>query len=176
MKRQHANPAFSQRFKMKHSMWLSTLLAAIALSSISANADDTQIEQYFKEVDTNNYKGNYSIIAQIGNSNSAEVSQSYSASYQRGNFSNIYQKGNFNNASIEQTGNNNFGVITQNGNKLNAHISQSGGGSEIIQAEVSQFGSNSDIQISQSGSGYRSINVEQRAYSGNARPVTVETY
>lgn len=176
MKRQRANLAFSQRFRIRHSMWLSTLLAAMALLPISANADDTQIEQYFKEIDTNNYKSNYSIISQIGDNNRAEVTQSYSSSYQRGNFANIYQDGNFNNATIEQTGGNNFGVITQRGNEHNAQISQSGRGREIIEAEVTQLGRNSDIQITQSGSGYRSINIEQRAYSGNARPVTVETY
>ncbi|KPQ26775.1 hypothetical protein [Halomonas sp. HL-93] len=175
MNRQRANGAPMRLFPAKHQMWLVTLLAATLLTSTSVNAGDNRIEQFFNQVDTDNYRGNYSIIDQVGNNNSADVNQSYSASYQRGNFSNIRQVGNFNNATINQTGGNNFGVILQKGNEHEASISQAGRQREL-KAYVSQSGSRSDIQISQSGSGYRSINVEQKAYSGNARPVTVETY
>lgn len=159
----------------KNSMLLATLLAASTFAVTPVNADDSRIEQFFNQVDTNSYRGNYSIIDQIGNNNSATVNQSYSANYQRGNFSKIFQFGNFNTANIAQEGGNNFGVILQKGNAHEASITQVGGARDL-KANVSQLGSNSDIQISQSGSGYRSINVEQRAYSGNARPVTVETY
>lgn len=175
MKRQRANVATSQGSRMKHSMWLATLLASAVLTSASAVADESRIEQFFNQVDVDNYQGNYSIIDQIGNNNNATVNQSYSASYQRGNFSKIFQFGNFNTANITQTGGNNFGVILQKGNAHEASITQAGNTREL-KANVSQLGSKSDIQITQSGSGYRSINVEQRAYSGNARPVTVDTY
>ena len=176
MKRQCANAALKQFSSLKHPICLSTLLIASVMTSVSVNAGDGQIEQFFKQVDTENYKGNYSIIEQIGNNNRATVTQSYSASYQNGNFSNIRQRGNSNNASIEQTGGNNIGVIIQDGNNHTTDIKQAGDGRDTLRAYSTQSGNNSDIQISQSGSGYRSINVEQRAYSGNARPVTVETY
>ena len=175
MKRQCVNAALKRFSTLKHPMCLSTLLIASVMTSVSVNAGDGQIEQFFKQVDTENYKGNYSIIEQIGNNNSATVNQSYSASYQRGNFSKIYQFGDSNIASITQERGNNFGVIWQEGNDHEASINQAGYAQQL-KAQVSQLGSKSDIQISQSGSGYRSINVEQRAYSGNARPVTVETY
>lgn len=176
MKRQCVNATLKRFSTLKHPMCLSTLLISSVMASVSVNAGDGQIEQFFKQVDTDNYKGNYSIIEQIGNNNRATVTQSYSASYQNGNFSNIRQIGNLNNATIEQTGGNNFGVIIQKGNNHNTDIEQHGDASATLIAHVSQSGSKSDIQISQSGSGYRSINVEQQAYSGNARPVTVETY
>lgn len=177
MKRQSANLASSQCLTMKHSKWLSMLLASMALTPMIASASDSRIEQFFNQVDVDNYRGNYSIIHQIGNNNRATVNQSYSASYQRGNFSKIFQFGNFNTATIEQTDGNNFGVITQSGNEHDASINQTQTGKQReLKAHVSQSGARSDIHITQSGSGYRSINVEQRAYSGNARPVTVETY
>ncbi|MCW4150915.1 hypothetical protein OM427_15385 [Halomonas sp. 18H] len=176
MKRQRVNKASMGISPAKHSMLLATLLAASIFTAAPVNADDSRIEQFFNQVDINNYRGNYSIIDQIGNNNSATVNQSYSASYQRGNFSKIFQFGNFNTANIAQKGGNNFGVILQKGNAHEASINQVGDARKILEANVSQLGSKSDIQISQSGSGYRSINVEQRAFSGNARPVTVETY
>ncbi|MCZ0927640.1 hypothetical protein L0636_06865 [Halomonas janggokensis] len=176
MKRQRVNKASMGISPAKHSMLLATLLAASIFTAAPVNADDSRIEQFFNQVDINNYRGNYSIIDQIGNNNSATVNQSYSASYQRGNFSKIFQFGNFNTANIAQKGGNNFGVILQKGNAHEASITQAGDARELLKANVSQSGSNSYIQISQSGSGYRSINVEQNAFSGNARPVTVETY
>lgn len=175
MKRQRVSKAPMGLSPAKHSMLLATLLAASIFTAAPVNADDSRIEQFFNQVDTNNYRGNNSIINQIGNNNSATVNQSYSASYQRGNFSKIFQFGNFNTANIAQKGGNNFGVILQKGNAHDANITQAGDAREL-KANISQLGSKSDIQISQSGSGYRSINVEQRAFSGNARPVTVETY
>ncbi|QNI04635.1 hypothetical protein HXW73_17705 [Halomonas sp. SH5A2] len=185
MKRQCANKASMGISPAKHSILLATLLAASILTAAPVNADDSHIEQFFNQVDTKNYRGNYSIIDQVGNNNRATVNQTYSNSeaYQRGNFSRIHQSGNFNIANITQTGGNNFGVISQDGDGHRADINQDGNArniegdpSKLLEANVSQFGSKSDIQISQSGSGYRSINVEQRAFSGNARPVTVETY
>ncbi|WP_422103315.1 hypothetical protein [Vreelandella sp.] len=134
-----------------------------------------RVEQYFNGVDTQNYQGNYSIIQQIGNNNRTNVTQSYSASYQTGNFSRINQRGDWNNANIEQVGGNNAGVILQKGNYHTANVFQSGNDQQL-ETYVTQLGQRSDVQVSQSGSGYRSISVEQRAYSGNARPVTVETY
>ena len=178
MKSQRVNVPPMRLFLAKHSMWLAILLATILFTSASVNADDSRIEQFFNQVDTDKYRGNYSVIEQIGNNNSASVKQTYSnsTSYQNGNFSKIYQSGNSNIANITQKGGNNFGVILQDGDGHMADINQEGDARKFLEANVSQLGSKSDIQISQSGSGYRSMNVEQRAYSGNARPVTVETY
>lgn len=148
-----------------------------ATVSLPAFADSFshRVEQYFNGVDTQNYQGNYSIIQQIGNNNRTNVTQSYSASYQTGNFSRINQRGDWNTANIEQVGGNNAGVILQKGNHHTADVFQSGNDQQL-ETYVTQLGQRSDVQVSQSGSGYRSISVEQRAYSGNARPVTVETY
>lgn len=156
---------------------MNTLLLTVALSSFigNANADTNRIEQYFNQVDTQTYQGNYSIISQVGNNNQATVKQSYSAAYQVGNFSHIHQRGNENIASITQVGGKNYGVIFQAGNHHNANISQSGSQQELA-TYVSQTGLRSDIQVSQSGSGYRNIGIEQQAFSGYTRPVTVETY
>ncbi|WP_018918413.1 hypothetical protein [Vreelandella zhanjiangensis] len=156
---------------------MNTLLLTAALVSFTgnANADANRIEQYFNQVDTQAYQGNYSVISQIGNNNRADVKQSYSAAYQSGNFSNIAQRGNGNTASITQAGGKNYGVILQAGNHHIANINQSGSQQELA-TYVSQTGLRSDIQVSQSGSGYRNIGIEQQAFSGYTRPVTVETY
>lgn len=161
---------------LKQKLMNTFLLMAVLLAFTSnANADKNRIEQYFNQVDTQTYQGNYSVISQIGNNNQATVKQSYSAAYQIGNFSHIGQRGNENTASITQIGGKNYGVILQAGNHHNAIINQSGNQQELA-TYVSQTGLRSDIQVSQSGSGYRNIGIEQQASSGYTRPVTVETY
>lgn len=154
-----------------------TLAMLITSSSAFSDSETNRIAQYFNQIDTQSYRGNYSIIQQEGNNNNTKIFQSYSASYPNGNFSRIDQRGDGNTAHMTQTGGNNIGVILQQGNNHITDISQSGLGSEKqLEAYISQSGNRSDIHVSQSGSGYRSISVEQRAFSGNARPVTVETY
>ncbi|WP_447530466.1 hypothetical protein [Vreelandella sp. TE19] len=153
-----------------------SFLAFFITYSAAVNAQaQSRVEQYAKTSQAPVYKENYSIIRQNGHHNRTAVTQSYSAQYQHGNFSNIRQTGNFNTASITQAGGNNAGVILQNGDRHLATINQSYG-VQGLQAFVSQTGHQSDIEISQSGSGYRSVSVEQQAFSGNARPVIVETY
>lgn len=156
-----------------------TVVAGVVMAMVSlpsfADSSNHRIEQYFNDMPSHHYQGNYSIIKQVGNHNNANVSQSYSARYQAGNFSKIFQQGNWNVANVEQTGGNNVGVILQKGNSHIANISQSGNEKQI-ETYISQTGHYSDIQVSQSGSGYRGISVEQQSFSASARPVTVETY
>lgn len=150
-----------------------TLLLAALSVSYTLSADNSRVEQFTKQAGQLS-QGNYSIIAQIGNNNRTDVSQS--ASYQAGNFSSIYQMGNYNAATVTQTGGNNVSNVLQKGNNHQVDINQSGSTSRELHSYVLQLGNRSDVQISQSGSGYRSISVEQQALSSNARPVTVETY
>ncbi|WP_447554772.1 hypothetical protein [Vreelandella sp. EE22] len=169
--------AFSTRKSLALStpLALSLLMLTLTFSSVVSAGQDNRIEQYHQTSNVPVYAGNYSIIRQNGNNNRTEVSQSYSAQYQNGNFSHIRQVGNFNMATISQAGGNNAGAILQNGDRHLATINQSYG-RQGLEAFVSQSGNQSDIAVSQSGSGYRSISVEQQAFSGSARPVTVETY
>lgn len=157
----------------KRSIQAVTLLIAALSVSFSVSADNNRVEQFTKKANQHS-QGNYSIIAQIGNHNRTNVSQS--ASYQAGNFSSIYQVGNANAATITQAGGNNVSNVFQQGNNHQVDITQSGSASRELNTYVRQLGNQSDIQISQSGSGYRGISVEQQAFSSNARAVTVETY
>ena len=116
--------------------------------------------------------GNMSLIKQIGDRNTSTVNQNRIIQG-NANFSSIYQSGNLNNASINQEGSQNIGLIYQDGNRLEANITQIG---NQFEAQVTQYGLDANVNISQSGSGYRSINVEQQSYSGNASPVTIDTY
>lgn len=170
--------AFSSRkaraLKAPLALSLATLALALVTSVPTQAAQDNRVEQYRQSADAA-LPGNYSIIRQNGNNNRTAVFQSYSAQYQSGNFSAIRQIGSSNSAFITQLGGNNAGVILQNGDRHIATINQAYG-RQGLEAFVSQSGNQSDIAISQSGSGYRSVSVEQQAFSGNARPVTVETY
>ncbi|MDQ7734516.1 hypothetical protein QT231_17545 [Halomonas sp. SpR1] len=158
----------------KRAVLVATLLTATVSFSVISNADNSRVEQFSKQTAAQNNQGNYSVIAQIGNNNRTNVSQS--ASYQAGNFSSIYQLGNYNSAEVKQTGGNNISNISQIGRNHKVDITQSGNTSRELNSYVRQIGNRSDVQISQSGSGYRGISVEQQAFSSNARPVTVETY
>lgn len=157
------------------------IVAFFAAMVFSATAAETEtenqrIEQFFNEVGVSrNQTGNFSIINQVGNNNRTNIAQSYSSSYQTGNFSRVNQTGDWNKANIQQVGGNNFSLINQTGSHHTANIYQSGTEQQLA-TSVTQLGQRSDVQVSQSGSGYRGISVEQRAYSGNARAVTVETY
>ena len=162
------------KFRLATPIAACLIASAVSLPTF-ADSFSHRIEQYFNDTNAQSYQGNFSIIQQIGNNNRTNVTQSYSASYQTGNFSRISQRGDWNNANIEQVGGNNAGVILQKGNYHTANVIQSGN-DQPLETYVTQLGQRSDVQVSQSGSGYRSISVEQRAYSGNARPVTVDTY
>lgn len=165
---------------------LTALVATIFLTNASSliaagnsfphsSEEDARITQYAAGTYHNSLlKSNVSIISQSGNDNQASVTQSRSASYQMGNIAYIYQDGYNNQASISQNNGANIGLVKQIGSNHIANISQTGGQFEI-KAQVNQFGRNSDIALSQSGSGLRSISVEQQNYSGNARPVTIDT-
>ena len=153
-------------------------LLAINITPAKANGgvlETSRINQYVFQANTSLLQGNVSIIEQIGNSNTAQVSQSRSASYQSANFSKIYQDGNNNQASITQNNGNNISVITQKGNGLTANITQHGNG-RPFKADIDQSGFSGDVTISQSGSGLSGVSVQQQNYSGNARPVTIDTY
>lgn len=171
------NKAFSvgKALMFKTPLALSLIAVSLMVSSIAFASQGNRIEQYFQSDHVPTSPENYSIIRQNGSHNRTTVSQSYSAQYQNGNFSSIQQTGNFNTASITQLGGNNAGLISQNGDRHSAVIHQAYG-RQGLEAFVTQTGNQSDIAISQSGSGYRSISVEQQAFSGSARPVTVETY
>tara|TARA_B100000929_G_scaffold126172_1_gene100041 strand:- start:1063 stop:1665 length:603 start_codon:yes stop_codon:yes gene_type:complete len=186
---------FQKGSEMKHSNHLNRLgahkmnkifpvlpFALASMVSLHVAADNThvynsqnRVEQFIENSRISS-PANVSIIEQIGNDNSAEVSQSRSSRYQANNLAYIYQNGNRNNGAIHQLSGNNVGFILQFGNDHNAIIEQRSHGRGINHSSVVQTGFNSDITLSQSGSGYRSITVEQQAFSGNARPVTVETY
>ncbi len=186
---------FQKGSEMKHSNHLNRLgahkmnkifpvlpFALASMVSLHVAADNTnvynsqnRVEQFIENSRISS-PANVSIIEQIGNDNSAEVSQSRSSRYQANNLAYIYQNGNRNNGEIHQLSGNNVGFILQFGNDHSAIIEQRSHGRGINHSSVVQTGFNSDITLSQSGSGYRSITVEQQAFSGNARPVTVETY
>lgn len=117
-------------------------------------------------------RANVALIRQIGDGNSTVINQNRN-SKGMANLASIYQNGSFNEATINQEGSNNTGVIHQKGNSHEANITQNG---NQLESQINQNGLNSNVTISHSGSGYHSISVEQQAYSGNARPVTVETY
>lgn len=157
------------------------LLASIAASEnvkgdiLAQIKEGNRVVQYAYQVDTSSLQGNLSIIEQQGNNNQASITQSRSASYQFANFSKIYQRGNNNLANISQFNGNNIGVIWQVGNNHNANISQQGN-TLSFRADIYQLGFSGDVTISQSGSGLRGVSVQQRTYSGNARPVTIDTY
>lgn len=137
--------------------------------------EGNRVVQYAYQIDTSTLQGNVSIIEQQGNNNQASITQSRSAYYQLANFSHIHQRGNNNLANISQFNGNNVGVIWQVGNNHNANISQQGN-SLSFRADIYQLGFSGDVTISQSGSGLRGVSVQQRTYSGNARPVTIDTY
>lgn len=157
------------------------LLVSIAVSEdvkgdvLSQIKDSNRIVQYSYQVDASIFKGNVSIIEQQGNNNKASTVQSHSAYYQLANFSHIHQRGNNNLANIYQLNGNNVGVIWQVGNNHNANIYQQGN-SISFRADIYQLGSSGDVTISQSGSGLRGVSVQQQGYSGNTRPVTIDTY
>ncbi|MEH6640232.1 hypothetical protein [Vreelandella glaciei] len=117
-------------------------------------------------------RANVALIRQIGDGNSSTINQNLN-SQGRANLASIYQYGNFNEAMINQEGSKNTGLIHQNGSRHDAVITQSG---HQLEAQINQSGLNSNVTISHSGSGYQGISVEQQAFSGNARPVTVEAY
>lgn len=117
-------------------------------------------------------RANVALIRQIGDGNSSTINQNLN-SQGRANLASIYQNGNFNEAMINQEGSHNTGLIHQNGSQHEASITQSG---DRLESQINQSGLNSNVTISHSGSGYQGISVEQQAFSGNARPVTVETY
>ncbi|UXZ53913.1 hypothetical protein LOS15_14015 [Halomonas sp. 7T] len=137
--------------------------------------EGARVAQYIDQIDAAALRGNISIIEQQGNNNSARVFQSRSAAYQLANFSHIYQRGNNNVANVNQVNGNNIGVVWQVGNNHTAHINQQGN-SLSFSADIYQLGFSGDVTISQSGSGLRGVSVQQQNYSGNTRPVTIDTY
>tara|TARA_R110002020_G_scaffold74722_3_gene190911 strand:+ start:7738 stop:8289 length:552 start_codon:yes stop_codon:yes gene_type:complete len=166
--------------------WFYSLVAAVfimaAITTAEANGnfstnleEGTRVAQYAAQIDNSVSQGNVSIIQQQGYNNQASVTQSRSSRYQFANFSHINQRGNNNQANITQNNGNNVGLIWQVGNDNTANISQQGN-TFSFRADIHQLGVSGDISISQSGSGQRSISVEQQNYSGNARPVAIDTY
>jgi minor curlin subunit len=161
------------------------MLAALTLAtsaSLEANDDPnhllnsgTRISQYISESDQAGLKSNVSIIRQQGNNNKASIAQSRSLSYQLANFAYINQLGNGNQANIVQSNGNNVGIIGQIGDDNTASINQQGNNISF-NADIYQSGFKGDVSISQSGSGLRGVSVQQQNYSGNARPVTIDTY
>tara|TARA_R110001599_G_scaffold249989_2_gene449865 strand:+ start:3246 stop:3830 length:585 start_codon:yes stop_codon:yes gene_type:complete len=117
-------------------------------------------------------RANVALIRQIGDGNNSTINQNHN-NQDRANLASIYQKGNFNEATINQEGSSNTGLIHQHGSHHEASITQRG---NQLESQINQSGLNSNVTISNSGSGYQGISVEQQAFSGNARPVTVETY
>lgn len=141
------------------------------LHSISNSARVTQ----YSAIDNAALNGSLSIIHQQGNNNRASVAQSRSFSYQLSNFSYINQLGNSNQAKIIQSNGNNTGIIWQVGDDNKANINQQGNNFSF-KADIYQSGFKGDVSISQSGSGLRGVSVQQQNYSGNTRPVTIDTY
>ncbi|MGA4494618.1 hypothetical protein [Vreelandella venusta] len=137
--------------------------------------DSSRVAQYVDKIDDSALQGNISIIEQQGSDNNASVFQSRSAIYQLANFSHIYQRGNNNSAFVNQMNGNNVGVVWQVGNNHIANINQLGN-SLSFRADIYQLGFSGDVSISQSGSGLRGVSVQQQNYSGNTRPVTIDTY
>ncbi|PKG54860.1 hypothetical protein [Halomonas sp. MES3-P3E] len=171
-------PAISKTSAKRYLALLITaglLISNAAVSEAEISISQSRVNQYTTKINTLSLQGNISIIEQQGNYNQASVIQSRSASYQFANFSKIYQRGNNNLANISQSNGNNVGVIWQVGNNHNANISQQGN-SLSFQADIYQLGFSGDVTISQSGSGLRGVSVQQQNYSGNARPVTIDTY
>jgi len=117
-------------------------------------------------------RANVALIRQIGDGNNSIINQNLNRQGYA-NLASIYQHGNFNEATINQEGSNNTGFIHQHGSHHEASITQRG---NQLESQINQSGLNSNVTISNSGSGYQGISVEQQAFSGNARPVTVETY
>lgn len=154
---------------------VSTVISAEASGNMYGLLEGARVVQYATHIDISTLKGNLSIIEQQGHNNQASVIQSRSSSYQLANFSHIYQHGSDNLATVNQENGKNIGVVWQVGNNHTANISQQGN-SLSLRADIYQIGFNSDISISQSGSGQRGVSVQQQNYSGNARPVTIETY
>lgn len=171
------------RQKLVSSAALATLAAAVSFSAMAASSDNdaavlsaARVFQQAKSiVDLNQLAGNASVIQQVGDNNNGSITQSRAAGYQMGNLAYIYQNGRSNNASINQQGGNNIGVVSQVGDNHSATISQTGNNLSL-RADVYQVGFKSDVSLSQSNSGSRSISVEQQNYSGNARPVAIDTY
>lgn len=157
------------------------IAASFSMATVPAKASGSwedyqeayRIAQHKFNTDITAIQGNISIIKQNGDDNQASVIQSRSASYQLGNFAYINQRGENNQGSISQYSGRNIGIIVQVGNDHTADIVQEGNN---FQAKINQIGFNSDISLSQSGSGQKSISVEQQNFSGNARPVTIDTY
>ncbi len=148
---------------------------AKASSDMLTLIDGSRVVQYASQVDVSVLQGDVSIIEQQGKNNQASVIQSRSASYQLANFSHIYQYGNNNLANVSQANGNNVGVVWQVGDNHTANITQQGN-SLSLRADIYQLGFSGDVSISQSGSGLRGVSVQQQNYSGNARPVTIDTY
>lgn len=159
---------------------ISLIVAGACINPVNASDLESVFEsgrvlQYANSIASSKFQGNTSIIQQIGDNNQASVVQSRSANYQLGNFAHIYQRGNQNRASIQQESGNNIGIVWQVGNNHIANIEQLGN-SFSLQANIRQIGFSSDITLSQSGSGLHSISVEQQNFSGQARPVAIDTY
>jgi len=171
--------------------WLIMLLPIVMTFSVSVAAQENQINLPQVDerkaqvvIDENNVqldsfeeafaqsRANVALIRQMGDSNSSIIHQNRN-SEGFANLASIYQNGNFNEAMINQEGSNNTGLIHQTGSHHEASITQSG---RQLESQINQSGLNSNVTISHSGSGYQGISVEQQAFSGNARPVTVETY
>ncbi|MGQ7289565.1 hypothetical protein [Vreelandella venusta] len=155
-------------------------IALLTFSSVlQANESDlfdrsARVTQ-FAAIDNAALHSNLSIIRQQGNNNKASVAQSRSVSYQLSNFAYIDQVGNGNQASIMQSNGNNTGIIWQVGDDNTASINQQGNNVQY-KADIYQNGFKGDVSISQSGSGLRAVSVQQQNLSGNARPVTIDTY
>ncbi|MDW0360923.1 hypothetical protein Q8G38_16540 [Halomonas venusta] len=155
-------------------------IALLTFSSVlQANESDlfdrsARVTQ-FAAIDNAALHSNLSIIRQQGNNNKASVAQSRSVSYQLSNFAYIDQVGNGNQASIMQSNGNNTGIIWQVGDDNTASINQQGN-NVSYKADIYQNGFKGDVSISQSGSGLRAVSVQQQNLSGNARPVTIDTY
>ena len=165
-----------------HYSLVAAVLMIVAITTAEANdkfstnlVESSRVYQYAAQVDNSVLAGNVSIIQQQGYNNQANVTQSRSSSYQFANFSHINQLGNNNQANITQSSGDNVGVIWQVCNDNAANISQQGNNLSF-RADIHQLGISGDISISQSDSGQRSISVEQQNYSGNARPVAIDTY
>lgn len=101
-------------------------------------------------------EGGISSISQVGDANSATITQKYVAS---GGLS-----GELNSAAVTQSGINNSADITQEGNTLSATVDQNGSGNSSV---IKQYGSGHNANIQQAGDGH-SITVTQDNINGNA--------
>lgn len=190
---QHHNPdplKSVTALNISQAVSLFTLVCVAMMFSVSAAAEenlvtgditeDKSVSTYIKseesllkdEIGLSENNGNVSIIRQIGDGNNSIINQNRTIQGSA-NYASIDQSGDFNKAYINQEGSQNIGLIYQDGNRHEANITQTG---NQFESQVSQYGLDGEVNISQSGSGYRSVIVEQQSYSGNAKPVTIDTY